>query len=85
MNCLNAGPSSGNRSRNGWLDVRRLVEDEAVFRVFLQELECAQDVGQADLQIFLAGLEDGALPVRVRNDVEDRLEAGVIGVGRESQ
>ena len=44
-----------------------LVEREPEARLLSQEPHRLEDVGQSDVKIFLAGLEDGPLPVRVRD------------------
>ena len=66
----------------GWItlkerpDIGHLVEREPVVGLFLQEPHRLHDVGQAHLEVFLAGLEDSPLPVGVRDDPEGRFFPG---------
>ena len=48
-------------------NVAHLIQNEPVFRILLQQPEGLQDIRQSDAEIFLAGLENRALPVSVRD------------------
>ena len=49
------------------LDVRGLIQHEAVFGIRSKQVQRLQNVRKTLLEIFLPGLEDGALPLRVRD------------------
>ena len=46
------------------------------FEFVVEQADGREDVGEAHLQIALAGLEDGSLPMRMRNQPEDRFFCG---------
>src|SRR2546423_7033085 len=52
------------------LEICDLIEREAVVGMLLEQTNRGQDVWQAHLQIFFAGLEDGAFPMRMRDEPE---------------
>ncbi len=66
-------------------DVGHLVEREPEAGLFSQEPHRLEDVRQAHVQVFLAGLEDRPLPVGVRDDPEGLLlrirGLGLLGPG----
>ena len=66
------------------LHVGHLVEHEPKVGLFLEQLHRLEDVGQAHLQVFLAGLEDRPLPVGVGDDPERVLRRGRGTIGRSS-
>ena len=65
--------------------IRHLVEREPVRRLLAKQSHGFQDVRQARLQVTFPRLEDGALPVGVRNDPERGLGRRLVGHDRRAR
>src|SRR5208282_1976316 len=51
-------------------DIRNLVKHKTVFGVFSQQVQRRGNVDETHFEVLFAGLENGAFPVRVRDDPE---------------